>query len=79
MEQYIFNALVGLLTLLAGIGTWLAKQVWGRLGHLENKHQALEVKLAQDYVRHDRLQEAFKPIMEALAEIKETLKTKADK
>jgi hypothetical protein len=79
MDINISDILVGVLTILAAMGSWFARQVWSDLKILEQKHQALEIKIAQDYVRHDRLQDAFKPIMDALAEIKETLKTKADK
>jgi hypothetical protein len=39
----------------------------------------LRVLLVSEYVRYDRLQDAFKPVMESLQEIKHTLAGKADK
>lgn len=58
---------------------WLARKLWDAVDKLKEELSKFELKVAEDYVRHDRLQDAFKPIMDALSEIKETLKTKADK
>jgi hypothetical protein len=46
---------------------------------LRDDLQKLEVKLSTDYVRYDRLQDAFKPIMQSLEEIKQALSHKVDK
>jgi septation ring formation regulator EzrA len=39
----------------------------------------LEVRISGEYVRYDRLQDALKPIMAALEEIKTAMSHKADK
>lgn len=69
----------GLLVVISGVGGWFLRQLWDAVIVLQKDLKDLEIKMAEDYVRHDRLQDAFKPIMDALSEIKETLKTKADK
>jgi len=58
---------------------WFARELWNAVKILKQDLTALEISINRDYVRYDRLQDAFKPIMEALTEIKDTLKTKADK
>jgi septation ring formation regulator EzrA len=76
----------GLLILTStGLG-WFARQLWDAvkelkqdLGSLKDDLSHLEVKIAKDYVPYDRLQDALKPIMESLMDIKDTLKTKKDK
>lgn len=77
--SFFINALLGVLTIVATVGGWFSRQLWEAIKALQREMKILEIKVASEYVRHDRLQEAFKPIMDALLEIKETLKTKADK
>lgn len=69
----------GLLVVVSAVSGWVMRQLWDAVKSLQKDLKDLEIKIAEDYVRHDRLQDAFKPIMDALVEIKETLKTKADK
>jgi hypothetical protein len=61
------------------VGGWFMRQLWDAVQTLRTDLQNLEVSVAKDYVPHNRLHEYFKPVMDALQEIKETLKTKADK
>jgi septation ring formation regulator EzrA len=69
----------GLLILTStGLG-WFARQLWDAVKELKQDLSHLEVKIARDYVPYDRLQDALKPIMESLMDIKDTLKTKKDK
>lgn len=58
---------------------WLARELWSAVQSLRRDLTALEVKLGNDYVRYDRLQDALRPIMDALDEIRSTLAHKADK
>jgi len=74
--QSILNLVGG--TLMAVFG-WLAKTLWDAVSKLKDDLNALEVRISTDYVRYDRLQDALKPIMDALNEIRETLNRKADK
>jgi len=76
----------GLLVVSSTVIGWFARQLWDAvkelkndLGTLQKDLGHLEVKLAKDYVPYDRLQDALKPIMESLMDIKDTLKTKKDK
>lgn len=58
---------------------WFARELYSATQSLRKDLSALEVNLTRDYVRYDRLQDAMKPIMDSLAEIKQTLAGKADK
>jgi len=76
----------GLLVVSSTVIGWFARQLWDAvkelkndLGTLQKDLAHLEVKLAKEYVPYDRLKDALEPIMNALVEIKDTLKTKADK
>ncbi len=58
---------------------WFARELYSATQSLRKDLAALQVKIANDYVRYDRLQDAMKPIMDSLAEIKHTLTGKMDK
>ena len=75
LEQ-IFIALTGIACSVLG---WFARELYQATQQLRKDLSALEVQIGTDYVRYDRLQDALHPIMDALKEIKETLKEKADK
>lgn len=75
----ITQIFLGLLSIVTAALGWFARQLWDAVQKLRQDLNNLEVKIGSDYVRYDRMQDAFKPIMQALEEIKETLRTKADK
>jgi hypothetical protein len=58
---------------------WFARELYSATQSLRKDLSALEVQISAEYVRYDRLQDAMKPIMDSLAEIKHTLAGKADK
>lgn len=58
---------------------WFGRQIWGAVQELKQDMSELRVLIGTDYVRYDRLQDAMKPIMDSLQEIKTTLAGKADK
>ena len=68
-----------------GLGTactilgWFARELYAATQALRKDLSTLEVQISHDYVRYDRLQDAMKPIMDSLSEIKHTLTGKADK
>ena len=66
----------------AGLG-WFANVLYGAVTSLRTDLSKLEVQINRDYVRHDRfrevMQDAIKPVMDSLHEIKQTLSGKADK
>ena len=75
MEQ-VFLVLLGLT---CGILGWFARELYNATQSLRKDLSALEVKISSEYIRYDRLQDALKPIMDSLHEIKQTLQHKADK
>lgn len=58
---------------------WFARELYAATQSLRHDLSALEIRISNDYVRYDRLQDAFKPVMDSLHEIKQTLAGKADK
>ena len=58
---------------------WFARELYSATQSLRKDLSALEVQIGREYVRYDRLQDAMKPIMDSLHEIKQTLAGKADK
>ena len=64
---------------VCGVLGWFARELYGATQALRKDLSSLEVRIGTDYVRYDRLQDAFKPIMDSLHEIKQTLSSKADK
>jgi len=78
-EQMILWLLNGLFGVGFAVTGWFARQLWDAVTLLKKDLASLEIKIAREYVPYDRLKDAFEPVMDALAEIKDTLKTKADK
>ena len=58
---------------------WFARELYSAVQSLRKDLSALEVRITRDYIPYDRLQDALKPIMDSLSEIKSTLAGKADK
>lgn len=75
ISQIALWALGGICAVLG----WFARELYNATQSLRKDLSALEVNLNRDYIRYDRLQDAMKPIMDSLAEIKQTLASKADK
>jgi hypothetical protein len=72
----IFLVIMG--TGLASFG-WFARQIWQAVQELKGELNNLKVEIGTNYVRYDRLKDIMEPIMDALIEIKDALKGKADK
>lgn len=68
-----------LLGVSIGALGWFSRSLWDAVIKLKEDLNRLEVKISAEYVRYDRLQDALKPVLEALAEIKHALHTKQDK
>ena len=58
---------------------WFARELYGATQSLRKDLSSLEVRIGTDYVRYDRLQDALKPIMDSLHDIKVALIGKVDK
>jgi septation ring formation regulator EzrA len=70
--------MVGLSVGFAVLG-WFARELWTAVQSLRTDLGRLEVRMSNEYVRYDRLQDALKPITVALEDIKSALMHKADK
>jgi len=68
-----------LLSAVCALLGWFARELYTATQSLRKDISALEVRISAEYVRYDRLQDALKPLTEALHEIKQTLSGKADK
>ena len=75
LSQIVLWALALACTVLG----WFARELYGATQALRRDLSALEIRISGEYIRYDRLQDALKPIMDGLTEIKHTLSTKADK
>lgn len=58
---------------------WFAKQMWEAVKELRTDLAKLRVEIAKEYVSYDRMDSVLEPIMDALNEIKASLKDKVDK
>lgn len=68
-----------MLILACGVGVlgWFARVLYDATQSLRKDLSSLEVQINRDYVRYERLrevmQDALRPMMESIKEIKETL------
>lgn len=74
--QQIFMSVLGIA---CGILGWFARELYSATQALRKDLSELQVRIATDFIRYDRLKDALQPIMDSLAEIKHTLNGKADK
>lgn len=75
----IEHAMITGLSASSAVLGWLARELWSAVQKLRSDLSALEVRISNDYVRYDRLQDALEPIKQTLDEIKSVLTHKADK
>jgi cell division protein FtsB len=64
---------------VCGVLGWFGRELWAAVQQLRRDLAALEVRIGQDYIRYDRLQDAIRPILEKLQRIEDALAHKADK
>jgi len=62
----IVTALLGFVCM--GLG-WFASQIWGRLKANEDKLAAHQLSVAENYVKHDRMQEIIKPLAASMSDV----------
>lgn len=75
----IEQAFIALLGVACAVIGWFARELYQAINRLREDLQKLEVKLSSEYVRYDRLQDALKPILSGIEEIKSALAHKVDK
>jgi hypothetical protein len=73
------HAFMALLAITSGVLGWFGRELWSAVQKLRGDLYALEVKIGNDYIRYDRLQDTLKPILNKLDRIEELLSQKADK
>ena len=74
--EQVYLAVIGIA---CGCLGWFARELYQATQKLRQDLSDLEVRIGRDYVRYDRLQDALKPIVDGIHEIKEALKSKVDK
>lgn len=67
------------LGLVCTILGWFARELYTAMQTLRNDLAVLERRITSDYVRYDRMVDVMKPILEALHDIKQEIRLKADK
>lgn len=74
---------IDILIFILSIGTtgvgWFAKTIYKELNDTKKDLNDLKFDIGKNYVNYERLKDIMGPVMSALNDIKETLKTKADK
>ena len=70
---------MSLLAVACSVLGWFARELYAATQELRKDLSELQVRIATDFIRYDRLQDAMKPIMDSLSEIKHSLSNKADK
>lgn len=75
----IEQAALALFGAALGVLGWFARVLYEAVNQLRADLSKLEVRIGTDYIRYDRLQDALRPVREALEEIKAALSHKADK
>lgn len=71
--------IMSVLGVACGILGWFARELYAAMQMLRRDLTALEVQITRDFIRYDRLQDALRPLVDGLNEIKHTLQGKADK
>jgi hypothetical protein len=68
-----------LLTIAGACLGWFAREIYQATQTLRKDISSLEVQIARDYVRYDRMQDAIQPILDAIADLHKVLERKVDK
>ncbi len=71
-------ALWGLGIICSALG-WFASELYSAIKELKQSLSQLEIRISNDFVRYDRMQDLLKPIMDSLMEIKISMINKLDK
>ena len=78
LSNYI-PIITGLLSMACMALGWFANQIWNALKKNEADLAAHRLAVAENYVRHDRLQEIMRPVNSALSDIQIMLAKRTDK
>lgn len=67
------------LGVFSGILGWFARELYGATQALRKDLSALEVKIASDFIRYDRLQDALKPLVEQIKDLNEKVSQRIER
>lgn len=70
---------MSIVSVVCGVLGWFARELYLATQKLRSDLSNLETRIGTDYVRYDRLQDALRPLMEAIKEVKEAVSQKEDK
>lgn len=73
MELNMTQIFVVGLGLVCSVLGWFARELYTSMQALRQSMSALEIRIGTDYVRYDRLQDALKPLIEGIKEIKDNI------
>ena len=74
MSDTLMQVLMFLLTVGVGALGWFARVLYEATKELRKDLSELQVKVSEDYVRYDRMQDAIRPILDAIKELREDVK-----
>lgn len=74
--HWLVNILLAMVS--AGLG-WFCREIWSAVQKLRADLQAFELRISNEYVRYDRLQDALRPVLDKLQRIEDALTHKVDK
>lgn len=70
---------IGILSMVCTALGWFASQIWSGLKESRSELAAHKLAVAENYVRHDRLQEIMRPVTSSLSDIQIMLAKKVDR
>jgi cell division protein FtsB len=62
-----------------GVLGWFARELYAATQSLRKDLSQLEVRIGTDYVRYDRLQDALKPLIEAVKEVRDQMSNRIER
>ena len=70
---------IAALSFVTGVLGWILRELWDAVKELRRDVGALEVKVANDYLKSAAFDKAFERIMHALDEIRDAVARKEDR
>ena len=75
-SPWIINLLT--LVLVGGLG-WFCNQIWSALQRMQEDVKKFELRISDTYVKQERLDKLFDPVMRKLERIEQALYQKQDR
>jgi hypothetical protein len=71
-------AMMGLGIACTALG-WFARELYAATQSLRKDLSTLEIQIGRDYVRYDRLQDAMKPLVEAIKDLNDRVSNRLER